>query len=146
MIWALLALLAGAMLPIQAGVNAELARIVGHPVRSALVSFAVGTGAFLFLAFALTGPSWPWSRMLQAPWWVYVGGLLGAVYVVGVIALAPRLWALLAFVLVIAGQLLASLAPGPLRSPLPQAPGGPAPPPRGGPPSPRGTPHPEVLG
>jgi transporter family-2 protein len=109
MIWALLALLAGAMLPIQAGVNAELARIVGHPVRSALVSFAVGTGALLFLAFALTSPSWPWSRMLQAPWWVYVGGLLGAVYVVGVIALAPRLGALLAFVLVIAGQLLASL-------------------------------------
>jgi transporter family-2 protein len=109
LIWALLALLAGAMLPIQAGVNAELARIVGHPVRSALVSFAVGTGALLFLAFALTGPSWPWSRMLQAPWWVYVGGLLGAVYVVGVIALAPRLGALLAFALVIAGQLLASL-------------------------------------
>jgi transporter family-2 protein len=104
LIWALLALLAGAMLPIQAGVNAELARIVGHPVRSALVSFAVGTGALLLLAFALTGPSWPWGRMLQAPWWVYVGGLLGAVYVVGVIALAPKLGALLT-----AGQFLASM-------------------------------------
>jgi transporter family-2 protein len=109
MIWALLALLAGAMLPIQAGVNAELARIVGHPVRSALVSFAVGTGALLLLAFALTGPSWPWGRMLQAPWWVYVGGLLGAVYVVGVIALAPKLGALLTFALLTAGQFLASM-------------------------------------
>jgi transporter family-2 protein len=97
------------MLPIQAGVNAELARIVGHPVRSALVSFAVGTGALLFLAFALTGPSWPWGRMLQAPWWVYVGGLLGAVYVVGVIALAPKLGALLTFALLTAGQFLASM-------------------------------------
>ncbi len=40
---------------------------------------------------------------------MYAGGLLGAVYVVGVIALAPRLGALLTFALVIAGQLLASL-------------------------------------
>jgi transporter family-2 protein len=46
--------------------------------------------------------------MLQAPWWVYVGGLLGAVYVVGVIALAPKLGALLTFALLIAGQFLAS--------------------------------------
>jgi len=110
MIWAVLALLAGAMLPIQAGVNAELARLVGQPVRSALISFAVGTGALLLLAFALTGASWPWGRMLQAPWWVYVGGLLGVVYVVGVIVLAPKLGALLTFALLIAGQLLASLA------------------------------------
>ena len=69
MIWAFLALLAGAMLPIQAGVNAELARLVGQPVRSALISFAVGTGALLLLAFALTGPSWPWGRMRTLPFW-----------------------------------------------------------------------------
>lgn len=89
--WVLLALLAGAVLPLQAGVNAELARVVGGPVRSALVSFAVGTLALFLLALLLTGPSWPWGRMLQAPAWVYVGGLLGAVYVVSVIVLAPRL-------------------------------------------------------
>ena len=41
--WVLLALLAGAVLPLQAGVNAELARGGGGPVRSALGSFAVGT-------------------------------------------------------------------------------------------------------
>ena len=107
--WVLLALLAGAVLPLQAGVNAELARVVGGPVRSALVSFAVGTLALFLLALLLTGPSWPWGRMLQAPAWVYVGGLLGAVYVVSVIVLAPRLGPLLTFALVIAGQLLASL-------------------------------------
>jgi len=94
---------------LQAGVNAELARVVGGPVRSALVSFAVGTLALFLLALLLTGPSWPWGRMLQAPAWVYVGGLLGAVYVVSVIVLAPRLGPLLTFALVIAGQLLASL-------------------------------------
>jgi transporter family-2 protein len=108
-IWLLLALLAGAVLPVQAGVNAELARLLGHPVRSALVSFGVGTLALFLLSLALTGTSWPLPRMLQAPGWVYAGGLLGAVYVVGIIALAPRLGALLAFVLVIAGQLLTSL-------------------------------------
>ncbi|HAR68836.1 MAG TPA: EamA-like transporter family protein, partial [Thermus scotoductus] len=53
--WVLLALLAGAVLPLQAGVNAELARVVGGPVRSALVSFAVGTLALFLLALLLTG-------------------------------------------------------------------------------------------
>ncbi|KIX84729.1 DMT family transporter [Thermus filiformis] len=104
----LFALLAGAMLPVQAGVNARLAQVLEHPVRSALVSFGVGTVALLVLAYLLSGPSWPWSRALSAPLWVYAGGLLGAVYVVASIVLAPRLGALLTFALVIAGQLLAS--------------------------------------
>ncbi len=47
--------------------------------------------------------------MLAAPAWVYIGGLLGVVYVVAVIFLAPKLGGLLTFALAIAGQLLAAL-------------------------------------
>ena len=48
MVWLylLVCLVAGALMPLQAGVNAQLARWVGHPVTASLVSFAVGTLGF----------------------------------------------------------------------------------------------------
>src|ERR687895_251202 len=50
--WGYLAfgLAAGAMLPIQFGVNAQLARWVDSPLRATLVSFAVGTLVLLVAA------------------------------------------------------------------------------------------------
>lgn len=95
-------ILLGAMLPVQAGMNTELARLVMHLVHSAVVSFGVSTVALSLLI--LTGISWPSSRMFQASLWVCLGGFLGAAHVVGVIALAPSLGALLT----LAGQPTAS--------------------------------------
>jgi bacterial/archaeal transporter family-2 protein len=46
----LFAIAAGAMLPIQFGVNAQLATWVGSPLRATLVSFAVGTAVLLVAA------------------------------------------------------------------------------------------------
>jgi transporter family-2 protein len=105
----LFALVAGAMLPFQAGVNAQLASWVGGPVRAALVSFAVGTLA-LGLITALFYRGWPSSERLgNAPWWIWVGGLLGAFYVAGSIVTAPRLGAVTLVAVLLAGQAAASL-------------------------------------
>lgn len=112
MIWfyLLLALAAGAILPVQAGVNAQLARAVGHPLLAALISFAIGTGA-LSLYTLIARPVWPGAAALQqSPWWVWVGGVLGAFFVTGAIYLIPRLGASLYVALVIAGQTLISAA------------------------------------
>ena len=43
------------------------------------------------------------------PGWVWLGGLLGALYVVGVIYLAPRLGAATMIGFIVTGQLLTSL-------------------------------------
>ena len=72
------ALAAGAMLPFQVGINAELAGWVGGPVRAAFVSFLVGTVALLVLALAFARGAPSGERLAQAPWWVWAGGLLGA--------------------------------------------------------------------
>src|ERR687887_74601 len=90
LLYLLLAAAAGAMLPVQAGVNAQLARFVGGPVRASFVSFLVGTIALLALSVAILKPLPSGSKLGTAPWWVWVGGLLGAFYVVGVIVSAPR--------------------------------------------------------
>jgi bacterial/archaeal transporter family-2 protein len=101
------ALLAGAMLPIQFGINAQLANWVGGSVRAALVSFVVGAAGLLVAAlFAARG--WP-DRAGDAPWWVWIGGLLGAFYVLGSIVTAPKLGAATLVALILAGQAIASL-------------------------------------
>jgi transporter family-2 protein len=101
--------LAGAMLPIQFGINAQLAAWVDSPLRATLVSFAVGTAA-LFVVMAAAYRDWPAAeRIGSAPWWVWVGGLLGAFYVLGSVVAAPKLGAATLVALILAGQAAASL-------------------------------------
>jgi bacterial/archaeal transporter family-2 protein len=109
-IWSYLvfALLAGAMLPIQFGINAQLAEWVGGSVRAAFISFVVGATALL-VAVLVAARGWP-DRTGDAPWWVWTGGLLGAFYVLGSIVTAPKLGAATLVALILAGQALASLA------------------------------------
>jgi transporter family-2 protein len=111
-VWAylLLAFAAGAMLPFQAGINAELAGWVNSPVRAAFVSFLVGTLVLLVIAALVFKPLPSWTRLGDAPWWVWIGGALGAFYVAGSIVSAPKLGAATLIALVVAGQALASLA------------------------------------
>jgi transporter family-2 protein len=109
--WAylLFAFAAGAMLPIQFGLNAQLANWIDSPLRATLVSFVVGTIALLaaVLAFAR---GWPGTdRLAAAPWWVWIGGLLGAFYVLGSVVTAPRLGAATLVACILAGQAVASL-------------------------------------
>jgi bacterial/archaeal transporter family-2 protein len=101
------ALAAGSMLPLQAGVNAILARWVGGAVPAALVSFAVGTAALLAVALVFARPGV--ERAGDAPAWVWIGGFLGAFYVAGAIVTAPRLGAVLFLAVLLAGQFLSSL-------------------------------------
>ena len=100
---------AGAMLPIQFGINAQLARWVDSPLRATLVSFVVGA-LVLLLATRPLLRGWPEVDQLgNAPWWVWIGGLFGAFYVLGSVVTAPRLGAATLVALILAGQALASL-------------------------------------
>ncbi len=108
-VFLLLTLLAGALLPIQTGVNLQLRNLIGHPVVAALVSFVVGTIGLALVAVMARAP-WSlgvaWSRN---EWWHWGGGLLGAVYIVGTIVLAPRLGAATFVAALVAGQMIMSL-------------------------------------
>jgi bacterial/archaeal transporter family-2 protein len=100
---------AGAMLPVQFGINAQLAEWGGSPLRATLVSFAVGTLALL-VAMLVVARGWPSAERLgDAPWWVWLGGLLGAFYVLGSVVTAPKLGAATLVALILAGQAVASL-------------------------------------
>ena len=106
----LLALAAGVLLPVQAGLNAQLRSALGSPVAAALVSFLVGTAGLATVAVLLRTP-----LLLGRAWagttpWQWGGGLIGAVYVLAAIVLAPRLGAATLIAAVVAGQMITSLA------------------------------------
>lgn len=100
--------LAGGATALQAPTNARLAEAVASPVNAAFISFAVGTVALGMLALMLqTRPDMAATRAL--PWWVWIGGLYGAVFVVAAAWGVPRLGVAVTITLMVAGQLLISL-------------------------------------
>lgn len=102
----LFAIVAGVMLPIQAGLNSEIGKAVKSPVYASLISFVVGTiGLILYLLLARA----KWSDIKYAsslPWYYWTGGLLGAVYVAAIVVLTPRLGVALTFGLTVAAQMV----------------------------------------
>ena len=103
-----LALAGGAFMPIQAGVNAKLKGVLGDPILAALVSFAVGTVGLAVFSLILRLP-WPAGAFSQGPFWIWLGGLLGAFFVAATIFLAIKIGAASMIAWLIAGQLLMAL-------------------------------------
>ena len=108
-VFLLLTLLAGALLPIQTGVNLQLRCLIGHPLLAALVSFVIGTIGLAIVAAFARAPLALGSAWARGEWWQWGGGLLGAVYIVGTIVLAPRLGAATFVAALVAGQMIMSL-------------------------------------
>lgn len=99
----------GAATALQAPTNAKMMTAAGSPVNAAFVSFAVGTAALGILAVVLQAkPDMAVARSL--PWYAWLGGLYGAVFVVAAAWGVPRLGVATTITLMVAGQLLLSLA------------------------------------
>src|SRR5688500_13863860 len=105
----LFAVCAGAMLPFQFGINSVLSRHVEGAARASLVSFVVGALALLVAVLDFFRGLPAGERLDAAPWWVWVGGVLGAFYVLGSGVRAPKLGAATLVALIRAGQAAASL-------------------------------------
>ncbi len=111
MVWLLIliVLAAGMLLPVQAGVNSELRKFIGHPITASAMQFLVGMVALIVVMIVLRAPLPEARRIASAPWWVWVGGLCGANYIVVSIFVAPRLGAATLIAVSVAGQMLVSL-------------------------------------
>lgn len=102
-------LVAGGLLAVQAGANAQLSKATGSPFAATTLQLSVGMLALLVLAL-LTGTLTALAALPGVPWWHAVGGVASAFYVVSTILLFPRLGAVVSVGLFIAGQMLASFA------------------------------------
>ena len=104
--WLLLAmaLISGALMPLQAGINGLLAKEVSSALNAATISFIVGALALLVLAL-IQRESVSFETLKGLQWWHWAGGLLGAFFVFTAAFVAPRIGALLFMALVLLGQL-----------------------------------------
>lgn len=105
---ALVALI-GVMVSCQGPINAHLGRTLGSPWAAALVSFLVGTLALSTIVLSRADARQAFRQWDQAPWWAWVGGLLGACYVTVVITAAPRLGMAMIIGISVAGSVVAAL-------------------------------------
>ena len=105
-----LALFAGAMLPLQAATNARLAGAVGGPVWAAALSGLVLTIVLTFVASATSRGGPRLDGLSALPWWAWIGGFCGAVLLSVSTALTPRLGAEQMIALLMTGQVLGSIA------------------------------------
>ena len=105
----LLALLAGAALPVQAALNGRLGRVLDNPMMAALGSFVAGC-LVLILYLLITRASFPTPSLLgRVPTYLWLGGVLGGIYVTLAIIVTPRLGVATTMGIVVAGQVLVSL-------------------------------------
>ncbi len=102
-----LVFLAGAFIPVQTAINSQLRAVLFQsPVLASLVSFAVGTIALALVYFGILRGSLPDTAMLlRTSWWMWLGGVLGAFFVLTGIVAAPRIGVAMVVVLMVAGQL-----------------------------------------
>jgi transporter family-2 protein len=108
--YALMAICAGALFPIQSAANALLGRGIGGPVAGTLVSFL--TGLIVLVVFnTVLFRQWPDLAELKAQpvALLWIGGSIGAVFLSANVFLAPRLGAAATLGFVMAGQLASAL-------------------------------------
>ncbi len=103
-----LAVIIGALLPIEALMNARLGQATRGSLFAAFVTCIVGATALGGLLLATRAfAAAPGSG--SAPPWVWLGGLLGATYLASATMLISRLGAASLICLVILGQILSSM-------------------------------------
>ncbi len=107
--YVVLAALAGLVLPVQVFINSRLSGYLSGPLSATAVSGCVAA-ASLIAVFFLGEPGVSLREAANAPWWAWTGGLIGGFFLLATLISAPRLGVAGTMSLLIAGQLISSLA------------------------------------
>jgi bacterial/archaeal transporter family-2 protein len=102
-----LLLLVGSLLALQAAANVQLSTAMTSPFGASALQLGIGAALLVALA-ALAGSLGAVELLGDAEPWTLAGGLGSAIYITAGILLFPRVGALVAVGLFIAGQMLAS--------------------------------------
>ena len=102
----------GAVIPAQTAVNSRLRGAIGAPIPAAFISFFIAVCCAAVLAGVLaatTGPGIDLTQAFGEPWWVWIGGLMGVIFITGNVILFPKIGAVETVVLPILGQVIMAL-------------------------------------
>lgn len=108
--WRLLGIVAGMLGACQTAINGHLGVILKSSVKAAFISFLVGTIALILVNIILR-PKLQFMTPTNGknPWWMWLGGLIGAIFVFGNAFLVPIIGTGLAVVIILVGQMTGSL-------------------------------------
>lgn len=104
----LAAVAVGAMITAQPPLNAIIARHVDSAPAATSISILVAFLCSLLLLLAAGFGRVAPATIAAVPWWAYLGGVAGAVFVGSGVIIAPVTGALVFFVCIVAGQLIGS--------------------------------------
>ena len=110
----LIIIAAGALVAMQAGTNATMQKSINNPILASSVSFAGGLLSLLavlaiYMAFERT-PLPKAQQWASAPWWAWIGGTLGAVYVLVGVLTVEKVGTGVFVCLSVSASILASIA------------------------------------
>lgn len=97
-------------MPVQAILNTRLGRQTGGPLMGSLISFIVGLVCLLVLNLISN-----YSAVIQlkpaatSPWYIWLGGVIGAIFVGYITWVNQKQGVALTFALVVSGQIFVSL-------------------------------------
>lgn len=107
-IWRIVGVVVGMFSASQTAINGHLGIVLKSAVKAAFVSFFVGTVA-LILIVALLHPVLTFDKSRKNPFWMWLGGVIGALFVLGNVYLVPLIGTGLAVVIVLVGLVSGSL-------------------------------------
>lgn len=104
-----LAIFAGIIVTIQAGINSRLGMKINNPEFATLITFIIGSIFLIAYLLILKKPYPTLATLKSVPIWMYLGGLTGAIYVLSVIVSTPQLGVANVTILLLFAQIIASL-------------------------------------
>lgn len=88
------AIFAGMLNALQAGANATLSKSLATAFPAALIVVAVSATSLLAAGLISGQLVWPGGNRLAAvPWWAWIGGVMGATFVMSQLVVAQRIGA-----------------------------------------------------
>lgn len=108
-VFIVLAFLTGALIPVQAALNASLNRNIGNAVFTAGIVLAMGLIS-MALVILFTVKQFPSARtIVTAPPYSYLGGVIVATYILLITIITPKLGAGVAIGLIVVGQITSAM-------------------------------------
>lgn len=109
-LWRIFGVLSGALSGVQTAINGHLGKVVDSPIKASAISFTVGLSCLCVICIGL--------RLMQGkcavvqtrehmnrknPWWMWIGGVFGGIYVLANVELAEIFGTGLAVIIILIG-------------------------------------------
>jgi bacterial/archaeal transporter family-2 protein len=107
--WIVVSAVAGMGIAMQALINTRLGAAAGSPLVAAVISFAVGLTSLLCVLIVQPSGTVKMNALASAPVWAFLGGALGAFFILMTIYGVPRVGAAAWLSAAVLGQVTFSL-------------------------------------